>query len=104
MFLLLIKDSLQIKFVKFVKAGGVTQKIFIIITSIFILISGIEVKENDLIQADTVDDASYKPPINREASTVEDVYNVKNLVPLSVLAESAEDISSVLESDEASIR
>lgn len=70
-----------------------------------IYLVGIEVKESDLVQVDVSStDASYKPHINRNASRVEEVYNMNDLLPLNDLAAIAEDIDSVLMTDEKTIK
>lgn len=63
-----------------------------------------EVNEGDLVQPDVSGDSTYKPPINREASKVEDIYKLNQLVPLDELTAAKEDIDSVLETDEKTIK
>lgn len=46
------------------------------------------------------EDNSYKPPINREAERVEQVYELKTLIPKDVLRAVQNEGIPILESDE----
>ncbi|XP_022913799.2 uncharacterized protein [Onthophagus taurus] len=50
-------------------------------------------------------ETSYKPPINRDAENVKDVYPLESLVPLNVLSELEEEVNSLLneENDELKV-
>lgn len=64
----------------------------------------IEVDEENLgIPVIDEQSSSYKPPINRDASTVEDVYPLHTLVPKNILKSLEGTAENVLKTDDDSI-
>lgn len=59
-----------------------------------------EIDEDDLETTTDTPEATYIPPINRDAESVEEVYNVYSLIPKGVLdaldGEVLNDFSSVM--------
>lgn len=68
-------------------------------------IAGIKVDKADLVQPEvTSNDSTYIPTINRDATTIQEIYDIKNLLPLDEFTVISEDISSVLVTEEKIIR
>lgn len=66
-----------------------------------ILISEMDVEESDLEVHTDDTGTTYKPPINRDAPTVDEVYDLYSLVPKEVLKSldgviANEDVSSLM--------
>ncbi|KAL3275820.1 hypothetical protein HHI36_020564 [Cryptolaemus montrouzieri] len=64
-------------------------------------VSAIKMDESFLNSAKPVEsEITYKPPINRDASTIERVYELENLIPENVLQALQVEVDSIVESDD----